>query len=61
MGNYTNHPQQNLWPCEMYLDAGPQAGSSPDDTWSNSSRGGIVPTMLNVEDWYVVSAAPLVS
>jgi hypothetical protein len=29
-------------------------GSSPgDDTWSNSSKGGIVPTTLNVEDWYV--------
>ncbi|KAF8441888.1 fungal-specific transcription factor domain-containing protein [Terfezia claveryi] len=50
--NYTNHPQQHLWPGEIHLDAGPQAGSSPDDTWSNSSRGGIVPTMLNVEDWF---------
>ncbi|KAL0638415.1 Transcriptional activator of fatty acid utilization [Maublancomyces gigas] len=28
-------------------------GSSPEDTWSNSSKGGIVPTTLNVEDWYV--------
>ena len=27
---------------------------SPDDSWSNSSRGGpAVPTTLNVEDWYV--------
>ncbi|RPB26000.1 hypothetical protein L211DRAFT_69543 [Terfezia boudieri ATCC MYA-4762] len=52
MGSYTNHPQQHLWPGEIHLDAGPQAGSSPDDTWSNSSKGGIVPTMLNVEDWF---------
>jgi len=29
------------------------AGNSPDDTWSNSSKGGIVPTTLNVEDWFV--------
>ena len=29
-------------------------GMSPEDTWSNSSRGGpSVPTTLNVEDWYV--------
>ncbi|KAF8416964.1 fungal-specific transcription factor domain-containing protein [Tirmania nivea] len=60
IGNYANHPQQHLWPGEMHLDAGPQAGSSPDDTWSNSSKGGIVPTMLNVEDWYVFSAASYV-
>jgi hypothetical protein len=30
----------------------PDMGSSPDDTWSNSSTGGIAPTTLNVEDWY---------
>lgn len=27
-------------------------GSSPDDTWSNSSTGGVAPTTLNVEDWW---------
>ncbi|KAI5795457.1 fungal-specific transcription factor domain-containing protein [Peziza echinospora] len=37
---------------EFDLGPGPAAGSSPDDTWSNSSRGGVVPTMLNVEDWF---------
>jgi hypothetical protein len=30
----------------------PDMGSSPDDTWSNSSTCGIAPTTLNVEDWY---------
>lgn len=31
----------------------PGDGQSPDDTWSNSSRGNgpVVPTTLNVEDW----------
>ena len=31
----------------------PGDGQSPDDTWSNSSRGNgpIIPTTLNVEDW----------
>jgi hypothetical protein len=28
-------------------------GASPDDTWSNSSKGAPIPTTLNVEDWYV--------
>lgn len=32
---------------------GMPTGSSPDDTWSNSSNGGIVPATLNVEDWFV--------
>ena len=33
---------------------------SPDDSWSNSSRGGpAVPTTLNVEDWYVFICACL--
>ncbi|KAF8445430.1 fungal-specific transcription factor domain-containing protein [Kalaharituber pfeilii] len=42
-----------LWPGDFQMDTqGPAAGSSPEDTWSNSSRGGIVPTMLNVEDWF---------
>lgn len=31
---------------------GPFPGDSPEDNWSNSSRGGaVVPTALNVEDW----------
>lgn len=29
-----------------------QQAGSPDDTWSNSSKGGVVPTALNVEDWF---------
>ena len=34
-------------------DATWAAQPSPDDSWSNSSRGGpSVPTTLNVEDWY---------
>lgn len=34
----------------------PGDGQSSDDTWSNSSRGNgpIIPTTLNVEDWYVI-------
>lgn len=44
--------QQQIWPGEFSIDhQGPAPGSSPDDTWSNSSKGGTVPTMLNVEDW----------
>ena len=35
-------------------DATWAAQPSPDDSWSNSSRGGpAVPTTLNVEDWWV--------
>lgn len=42
------------WPNQFEInDAAAGMGSSPDDTWSNSSKGGIVPTTLNVEDWYV--------
>ena len=32
--------------------AGLAPGSSPEDTWSNSSTGAGVPATLNVEDWY---------
>ena len=33
-------------------DAAWMSQMSPDDSWSNSSRGGpAVPTTLNVEDW----------
>lgn len=37
------------WPNQF--DAMDLAGNSPDDTLSNSSKGAIVPTTLNVEDW----------
>ena len=38
----------------MQHDQGWGNHMSPEDTWSNSSRGGpAVPTTLNVEDWYV--------
>ena len=38
----------------MQADQGWNNHMSPEDTWSNSSRGGpSVPTTLNVEDWYV--------
>lgn len=40
---------------QQQANAGWQApfpGDSPEDNWSNSSRGGpVVPTALNVEDW----------
>lgn len=47
-------PQRNTtpgWPNQF-----PGDGQSPEDTWSNSSRGNgpIAPTTLNVEDWYVI-------
>jgi len=40
-------PTQPMWPTQYGDD------QSPDDSWSNSSRGQgpIVPTTLNVEDW----------
>jgi len=44
------------WPFEAGMQedmTGMAPGSSPDDTWSNSSKGGVVPATLNVEDWYV--------
>jgi hypothetical protein len=41
------------WPTSAF-DQMDMAGSSPDDTWSNSSKGQPVPTTLNVEDWYVL-------
>jgi hypothetical protein len=59
-------PMQNLqqpgmgmnytWPNQfdtIGMTTGPEIGS-PDDSWSNSSKGQApVPTTLNVEDWYV--------
>jgi hypothetical protein len=44
MGRGGGQPQP-----QQQMSASP---GSPDDTWSNSSTGGIVPTTLNVEDWY---------
>ncbi|KAH8146620.1 uncharacterized protein LAJ45_09303 [Morchella importuna] len=51
-------PQQQFvgglggWPNHFEDIGQGQQGSSPEDTWSNSSKGGIVPTTLNVEDWF---------
>ncbi|OCK76628.1 hypothetical protein K432DRAFT_462756 [Lepidopterella palustris CBS 459.81] len=44
------------WAQHMDMMAQHQQGAAGDDTWSNSSNGRhnpIVPTTLNVEDWYV--------
>ncbi len=43
-------PTQSVWATQYSDD------QSPDDSWSNSSRGQgpIVPTTLNVEDWWVL-------
>lgn len=45
------HNNSHSWSSQF-----PGEGQSPDDTRSNSSRGNgpIIPTTLNVEDWYVV-------
>jgi hypothetical protein len=53
-----NGPQGNMgWSGMSQFDEG-VAASSPDDTWSNSSKGGApVPTTLNVEDWYAFFGA----
>lgn len=37
------------WPSQF--DGMDLASNSPEDSWSNSSKGPIVPTTLNVEDW----------
>lgn len=44
------------WAQQMDMMAENQQGAATDDAWSNSSNGRhnpIVPTTLNVEDWYV--------
>jgi len=50
----TGMSQQHAWSAPFDIDPngamGP--GSSPEDTWSNSSGEKIVPTALNVEDWF---------
>jgi hypothetical protein len=43
--------QHHGWPNQM--DSFDGSAGSPDETWSNSSRGGVVPNTLNVEDWFV--------
>jgi len=46
--------QNQTWPVQAF-DArmGGMDSQSQDDSWSNSSRGqGVVPTTLNVEDWF---------
>lgn len=49
-----NDPQ--AWAQQMDMMSQNQQGAATDDTWSTSSNGRqnpIVPTTLNVEDWYV--------
>lgn len=49
-----NDPQ--AWAHQMDMMAQNQQGAATEDAWSNSSNGRhnpIVPTTLNVEDWYV--------
>ncbi|KAF1995407.1 hypothetical protein P154DRAFT_526331 [Amniculicola lignicola CBS 123094] len=43
------------WAQQMNMMSQNQQGTTTDDAWSNSSHGPnpIVPTTLNVEDWYV--------
>ncbi|PWW74338.1 hypothetical protein C7212DRAFT_353461 [Tuber magnatum] len=50
----TGMPQQHSWqsPFEIDPNGAMGSGSSPEDTWSNSSTDKIVPTTLNVEDWF---------
>lgn len=50
MQGMPHHNNAQSWSSQFSGD-----GQSPDDTWSNSSRGNgpIIPTTLNVEDWYV--------
>lgn len=55
MGGFDqNNPQ--AWTQHMDMMAHNQQNAATDDAWSNSSNGRhnpIVPTTLNVEDWYV--------
>ncbi|RPB03737.1 hypothetical protein L873DRAFT_1826013 [Choiromyces venosus 120613-1] len=50
----TGMPQQHTWsgPFDIDPNGAIGSGSSPEDTWSNSSADKIVPTTLNVEDWF---------
>lgn len=50
-----NGGDPNAWSAQQHqMDPLNQPAMQGDDTWSNSSRGQgpIVPTTLNVEDWY---------
>ncbi|KAK7178451.1 fungal specific transcription factor domain-containing protein [Paraphaeosphaeria sporulosa] len=51
-----DHNNPKAWHQQMDMMQQNQQNASADDSWSNSSNGRqnpIVPTMLNVEDWYV--------
>ncbi|KAF2155046.1 hypothetical protein K461DRAFT_107018 [Myriangium duriaei CBS 260.36] len=50
-----NQPTHDQRPSMSSVIGDPGNGGAADDTWSNSSTGGpMVPTTLNVGDWYVV-------
>ncbi|KAI9844835.1 MAG: Transcriptional activator of fatty acid utilization [Sclerophora amabilis] len=40
----------HAWPNQF--ESMDLAAGSPEDSWSNSSKGPVVPTTLNVEDWF---------
>lgn len=51
-----DHSNPQAWHQQMDMMQQNQQNASADDNWSNSSNGRqnpIVPTTLNVEDWYV--------
>lgn len=51
-----DHNNSQAWHQQMDTMQQNQQNASADDTWSNSSNGRqnpMVPTTLNVEDWYV--------
>ena len=51
-----DHSNPQAWHQQMNMMQQNQQNASADDNWSNSSNGRqnpIVPTTLNVEDWYV--------
>jgi hypothetical protein len=56
-----HHNDPNAWAQQLNSGGGAGLGApGNDETWSNSSKGtgAIVPTTLNVEDWYVVIFVP---
>ncbi|KAI9799387.1 MAG: Transcriptional activator of fatty acid utilization [Piccolia ochrophora] len=44
--------QNNAYAWPNQFDHIEVPASSPDDSWSNSSKGAIAPSTLNVEDWF---------
>jgi hypothetical protein len=56
-GQHGLQVQHHGWPSQ--IDTFDSSTGSPDETWSNSSRGGVVPTTLNVEDWFVFPCFPI--